>query len=712
MIDATEDPETKHAPALELVLAQQANDAIAKGADPAKASEMLRTMLTHIRANPDLAQQGAAALHQGADPGQVAHKVWELANAPKPEQPGVLSRAGTQINEALGQIVHHPIDTAVGMAKSAGQSLYDTFAAGVKGEELHSDLAMLHNRGVVKPDEGVTPKRFVQASAQTVANAAFPSVAGGVAGRLGGGALAKAAGLATAGGAAGAANSPDDPGAGLIAGAVLAPVLDAGARGLVKGAGKVGGGLADVGEKVMDVKGRPDTPRPVVTIAGKPFGRIASVSERAAQLNEQRVGHVDVPNSGKPLTPADASVAAQRLARGLKTSSPGAESVLADALHGRAEGAVDRVIQHGLETSGLQTRESGLQLVDDLIAKRAEEAKKTFDPIYANYPNPIDDPRFDDILKTDAGQQVLGRFKKLVSNKRLKIGTVTEIPDAPPGIKPEDWANTIRLAKERGIDVPQLAGTTRLAPTLQQAHYMKMAFDDLLNSPPEPGSGGLGPHNAKAIRDLKHEWLDVMHDHGPELSDALKQYADHSDLVRAAELGRTLFKLHPDEAAKAFRDMSQAERDVARRSGFDALSERVENGPVDVEKGVAKPRDQKRMRLLFPDDASFAQFQEGLKQEAQMHATKQGVLGGSNTADKLSDMAGMAGITLPDVLAASQGRVMPVLKKVGASALRKTTSAAGDRLKTEQARQLVAGADGDRSALIRLEALRRAGRTP
>lgn len=636
--------------------------------------------------------------------------LWESA----PEKPGLTERVLSGVGGAIRQAVTHPIDTAESLIVAPVKSAIDAVLTPEVGESRpNAALSKGGNssgrpieRGTYDAEHGAQPQGARKIAAlQTVVNVGLPGVAGVVGKRLG-----STAAAATVGAMGGAAYSPDDPVAGALAGAIVAPL----AHGVVKGAKVVGRGAANVGDAIADVSGRrPETTTPV-TVGGKQIASIEGVQERAAKLNAARLPPVPRPVTDKPLAPVDlGGIEAQRLARGLKTASPAAESVLRGALDPRAEGAVDRVIQHGLETTGLASRESGLSVVDDLIAERAQHGREQFQPVFAAHPEPIDNEAFADILKTPAGQQALKRGVTIAKNRRQPIGNIAEEVDAPPpeGVSPADWENVKRLAKERGIPIPTAEGSTRIAPTLQQAHFIKLGFDDLLKSAPEPGSGGSGPNNAAAIRNLKHEWLDVMDETSPAYAKARKTFADESDLIRAAELGRTLFKLHPDEAAKAFRDMSEAERTVARRTGFDALSERVENGPVDVERGVSKPRDQKRIRLLFPDDASFKQFQEGLKHEAQMHATKQGVLGGSNTADKFADLAGMAGVSLPDVFRAARGNPLPLITKAGYAVARKAGAKSFDRLAAERARQLVAGAnpEGERLAeIIRMEALKRA----
>lgn len=635
--------------------------------------------------------------HAGGD--ALDTLIAERRAAAEHDKPSLSERVRSQVGGAVGEFLAHPLDTVGSMIAAPVKSAIDAVLTPEEGDARPDPRLSKGGNASGRPIEltpydrehGAQPKggRGV-AAVQTMTNLAFPSVASGVAGRLGGGALAKAAGLAAAGAGSGAAYTPNDPVAGAVTGAILAP----GIHGVGKGVGAIGRGMGAIGEHVIDLKGRPETSRPLVTLGGRGIGQIEGVQERATRLNRQALPEIPRPATDKPLAPVDLGIEAQRLARGLKTASPAAEKVLRGALDQRAEGAVDRVIQHGLETTGLATRESGLQTVDDLIAQRTEHGRENFEPTFKAHPNPIDDPEFGEIAQTPAGQQALKRGMTIAANRGEKIGTVAEEMGAPPGIHADDWANMQRIAKERGIPLPEVEGTRRIAPTLRQAHYIKLGFDDMLNSAPEPGSGGSGPNNAGAIRQLKKRWLAAMDRHSEKYAADRKTFADESDLIRAGEVGRKLFAMHPDEAKKAFGEMSDAERDVARRTGFDALAYRVENGPADVERGVSKPRDQARMRLLFPDDASFEKWREGLKQEAQMHATKQGVLGGSNTADKIADMAGMAGVSLPDVLSAAGGRWKPLLVKGTKALLSRSRQESMDRLAAERARQLVAGTQG------------------
>lgn len=677
---------------------------------------------------------------QPAPKGDLLDKLWQ----DKGSQPSgnALSRGLSMIGDAASQAFHHPLDAAASLVEAPVRSFVTMMSPGV-GETRHDPRLSKGGNPSAAPiggtydaaHGGVTPQERTAAGLQTVANVAFPGVVKGVsavASPVVGNTLERVAGLATAGGAAGAAYNPQDPAAGAIAGALTAPILDATTR-VAKG---VYGGMVNVGNRALDVAGRPATPTPVLSVAGKPLLTIASASDRAADLNARALGGDVAPdgmpaNSPRPLAPMDvAGTPGVRLARTLKTTSPQAESIIRTALQGRADNAVNRVIQHGLETTGLATRENGVQMVDDMIKQRAANGNANYQPTFEKYADPLPDPEFQKIIETPAGQEAMKRGMKIAANEGQKMAFQTKTTPAtfdPSTLNAQQqglYDNLLKLnggqveptlaaLKALGENVPAPASqsSTQIAPTLKQAHYIKLGFDDILDGAPEPGSGGTGPNYARSVRGLRGRWLATMDAAAPEYADARQQYADESTLIKAGELGRELFKMHPDEAAKAFADLPADAQDVFRRAGFDALAQRVENGPADVERGVSKARDQQRIRLLFPDDQSFASFKQGLAEEGQMHANEQAALGGSNTADKLADLAGMTGVTLPDVMrAAATGRWHQLAGRVVANITRNAMSPSADALAAERARLLVAGASGDPTA--RATALSRMAPSP
>jgi hypothetical protein len=238
-----EDPaKPKQSPSLEMVLSQQANDAIQAGADPHAATEMLGTMVRHLRSSPTLSKQGADAIAQGADPHAVARTVWELAQSTSkpPEKPGVLSRAGKIIGDFASHAVEHPIDTAEEMVTGPLKAAYTAVVAPSVGE-ARPDVRLSKggnasgapiDRSTYDAQHGaVTPAERTAAGTTALAAAAFPAVASTVsrplaaigAPRL----LANTLGLGAGGAAAGAITNPNDPAAGAVAGGTTAAVLGA-----------------------------------------------------------------------------------------------------------------------------------------------------------------------------------------------------------------------------------------------------------------------------------------------------------------------------------------------------------------------------------------------------------------------------------------------------------------------------------------------------
>jgi hypothetical protein len=713
------------APPLELILAQQANDAMARGADPKSASDRLGKMIQHLRDHPDLAEQGRDAIARGADPTAVSGKVWELANAP---QPNAFQRGWAATKNAIA----HPIDTAESVATGLVKPAYTAMKYAVE-QQNQNDIS-----SVGGPDNAVertvTPKDAAIASAQTLGNVALPSLAAGLTGRLAAAglprALAALGGTMAAGSAGGAINTPNDPAGGAWAGLMLAPATEIGAR----TGGAALRGARNVATSVLDASGARPATTQAVTVAGRPVLQIQSAADRAATLNAKQIASSPSANglpatSDKPVTPMDvAGTSGVRAVRALKTSSPSAESVVRTALDNRAQGAVDRVIQQGLETTGLASRQNGLSVVDDMIAQRGQHGNENYQPVFKAHPEPIDDPAFQQIANTPAGQQAIKRGATIAANRGEQIGSISggatydlsKLAPAQRGLYDHllqlnggNVEKTVAGMASLGEQVPANAAQPRIAPTLQQAHYIKLGFDDLLNSAPEPGSGGSGPHNAAAIRGLKAKWLAAMDQAAPDYQKARQTYADESELVNAAEQGRKLFSTDPSLAAKMYQDLPASAQDVFRRTGFDALADRIENGPSDVERGVSKPRDQKRMQLLFPDAASFATFKQGLAQEAGMYANEQMALGGSPTTDKMADLANMAGVTLPDIArAAATGRVHRLMGQVAANLVRGVTTPAADALAAERAKLYVAGANGDLGARQAAMARMGAANTP
>lgn len=163
------------------------------------------------------------------------------------EKPGVISRGLSQLGAGLSHAIEHPIDFATSLVRAPVESAANIVAPSVEGAAKYNADPMAQARNVARfggelHAQGVTRKERAAGIAQTAANVLTPELFSAVKAGLApsiGTKLATGAGLATAGGATGAAYSPNDPGAGAIAGGIAAPVLGGVAAGASKGATKL-----------------------------------------------------------------------------------------------------------------------------------------------------------------------------------------------------------------------------------------------------------------------------------------------------------------------------------------------------------------------------------------------------------------------------------------------------------------------------------------
>lgn len=125
-------PDPPKAPSIEFVLSQQANDAIAKGANPEAVSQRLGQMVTHLRANPTLAAQASDALARGADIGAIAPRIMQLASS---GSGNIDLRDGAQPTNASQKPVTVP-EKAPNAAEGIVDNGLDTFTFGLHRKGL------------------------------------------------------------------------------------------------------------------------------------------------------------------------------------------------------------------------------------------------------------------------------------------------------------------------------------------------------------------------------------------------------------------------------------------------------------------------------------------------------------------------------------------------------------------------------------------------
>lgn len=474
-------------------------------------------------------------------------------------------------------------------------------------------------------------------------------IAGGVAipvgaGAIKGGTLAARMGAGAKAGAAGGSLA----GFGSAEGNVIER-LPAAATGAVLG-GAVGGALPVVpamGRFAADVTGvRPKTPRmPLpdgqeLRYTGPASiddirGTLRSTQERADDklLQAMDRGEVDIDalsraTGDKPETILDlAGQPALRLARGARSASPRASKQLDEYMTNRASGAEERILNDLLETTGQPGRTNTVQAFDDLIEARKAHAKPLYDKAY------------EATVQSDVVKEAVAipEFRRAYeAGQRIARIEKRTLPDIEEGIK-------------NGFPVEAI-------------DYMKRGVDAVIEAGGESGRS-MSRTEARALRNRLAEVLEDVDASVPAYKQARAQFAGDSELLEALDSGRSLFKMHPDEARKAVDNLSEAGKERFRQGAFEALADRIESiAPGnDISRRVAeKTLDKKRLRLLFSDDESFARFQDLIKREATMNASRNFLRGNSQTVDKLMELADLADVALTGM--GSPSRVLDLFK--------------------------------------------------
>jgi hypothetical protein len=339
---------------------------------------------------------------------------------------------------------------------------------------------------------------------------------------------------------------------------------------------------------------------------------------RRAQSDETSLSAImdEADKATKPLVMADyGGENLQGAMRGARTIPGKAKNEIPEMLHERSAGAEERVLDDLLQTTGIKDRTNTFQKAEDIIKERAETSRPLYQAAHA---------------------------VEVKDDRLRKFFDIPEFQEAYKGAE--------RIARLEGGSIPSLEKMIKDggAIPVKAIDYLKRGLDDMIDS--GAGSGNSARSNAAgALRKLKNEMLDVTDELVPEFMEARGFYRGESELLEALESGRGLFKMHPDQAAQVLKNpkLSQGERDLMKRGMFEALADRIENIPTgnDIARRVGdRTLDRKRLRLLFDDDASFDRFKELLGQEARMHRTKNFQLGGSNTADKVMELADLAGV--------------------------------------------------------------------
>lgn len=516
-----------------------------------------------------------------------------------------------------------------GVARGATAGLSDVASAAIEAPALYAHDAIAGHPQTLGTEYGRVRNQQRRDAAEE------PIASGG--GELGGGIASPINKLAVVAKGAPVVNALSRAAAGMIYGAVSGAtqaqggVADharaAGLGGAVAGAAGLAGEVAGGGVRLLGKLGprlREDI-APVVQFftnrAAKGHEIDAAAMRRVAQrIQSDASGNgptaqdlLDLRASGKlpegkPLTLMDVGGENTRGYAGKLARRPGeSRNVLTKFLNERGKGTAARlegdVAHHIHEGSAYESQQA-------LMKSRAAAARPLYEAAYQYGGAPIFFEQVKPVLARPSMQAAM--------NKAVKI------------------------AKEEGRDPTTLGlvvGKDGLfkritKPTWQTWDYVKRGLDDVLESKRNEVTGKLVlDTEGRAIAQTRTAFRNALRKANPEYGKALDSYAGPSQSMDAIRFGQKFQSMRVEEISDRLRDMTPGEREFVKMGVADALQQKLAR---DQKLGGANMKDflVSKVRPLFKSDKEFEDFASSVDAEYTMMATRNHVIGGSQTAGR------------------------------------------------------------------------------
>jgi hypothetical protein len=187
-------------------------------------------------------------------------------------------------------------------------------------------------------------------------------------------------------------------------------------------------------------------------------------------------------------------------------------------------------------------------------------------------------------------------------------------------------AKELLAAEGRDIDMSN--------PTVEVLDQVKRGLDVLIFNEIKDGKlSQLG----KIYKDKKNEFLSQLDTAVPNYGKARAAYAGEAELLDATKLGKDFYKQTASEANRTFSALSPSEQEAYKVGALDAVKEKIQTAKdtADIRKRIfGSPAERERVSSLFPDNATFKQFEKDMMTESMMRKTQEKILGNSATAER------------------------------------------------------------------------------
>jgi len=371
----------------------------------------------------------------------------------------------------------------------------------------------------------------------------------------------------------------------------------------------------------------------------------------------------------------------RRLARtAAGRTGPGTERAVT-FLEGRQSDQAQRVAEDVANTLGQKSSDFHPSMAA-LNETRRTSAAPLYEQAFAVTPTKVEADTVQRFIKDPIGQEALQKGLRIIELEHLAAGTkfdpkaygvVREGATAPqagrvsPGFSPG-------LPTVGTVPTPQPQPTSGKwvlqpgqEPNMRLMDAVKRGYDDIVESFRSPTTGRLQlDQYGRAVNDARAAYTGSLRSMFPKYGDALNAWAGPSQLMDAANRGRSIFTMRDSEVAASAVAVrtNPAEADAFRLGAAQAIRDQIARAPdgADAVKRIfGSPQKRELLRAAFPSEGAFKAFEAAMKREAAMYKNAQFVSPrtGSQTQLREAD-AGDIGSMATDVLGAlATGAIMP-----------------------------------------------------
>lgn len=230
------------------------------------------------------------------------------------------------------------------------------------------------------------------------------------------------------------------------------------------------------------------------------------------------------------------------------------------------------------------------------------------------------------------------------------------------------YDEAVKRAGVRGESLPDLEQirNAQFVPT-EVLHQIKIGLDRIVEGQTDSITGKVTGYG-RDVSNVRREFNDLIKEKNPIYARANKEFSDNERLRGAFESGQGYQKLEYKEAFNKLKGMNDSEKEAFRLGMMADVNSRLENFKGgDFARQIFKSDKQKSlMRYAFTDKDQYNQFVQYVDALERQSKTSKGIIGGSQTGERLATSEGTgkaAGLAQSYATGGLAGTAMELLRQ-------------------------------------------------